>query len=93
MDELQFLTSEHKLVHRMVLGTQLWGEVLVSIFSCILVLLKSPSVQYFQLIGCFWPVKKQKKREMPLLWCTWILFDVGIIVQIWDNSPDCSESL
>lgn len=82
MDKLQFLTPAHKHMHRMALGIQLWGEVLASIFSCILVLLKSPFAQYFQFIGCFWPVKKQKEREMPLVLCTWTLFDVGIVVQI-----------
>lgn len=68
MDELQFLTPAHKHMHRMILGIQLWGEVLASIFSCILVLLKSPSVQYFQFIGCFWPVKKQKKEKCHCCW-------------------------
>lgn len=67
MDKLQFLTSAQKHLHRMVLGIQLWGEVLASIFSCILVLLKTPFVQYFKFICCFWPVKKQKKIEIPLL--------------------------
>lgn len=67
MDKLQFLTPAHKHMHRMALGIQLWGEVLASIFSCILVLLKSPFAQYFQFIGCFWPVKSKRKEKCH--WC------------------------
>lgn len=92
--KLQFLTAaSHKHVHIVVLGNQLLGEVLANVFSCILILLKIPFVQYFQFIDCSWPVKKQRKSGVPLLLCSWTLFDVIRIVQTCDNNLYCSESL
>lgn len=92
--KLQFLTpTSHKHVHIAVLGIQLWGEVLASIFSCVLILLKFPFVQYFQSLDCSWPAKKQRQSGVPLLLCTWTLFDVVRVVQTHDNNLYCSESL